>query len=172
MNASGTKLQLNGAAYGSGVYVSVSVSTTNVCLYFYVIRILISIFYPYDRQQHRFRILDNTRFQIQLGNKTTSFWMEERIAFAWHCAKVSQSNNKRYLCVPFDLLNIYLSICQVIDKKGQIHKPCDTIWVVKDQDLICTRFFFVYKKRPINMEQCVTTNSEFREQIDHAMKSI
>ncbi|KAH3763404.1 protein mono-ADP-ribosyltransferase PARP6 [Pelomyxa schiedti] len=89
-NASGSKLQLHGAAYGSGIYMSPDLSTSH----------------GYCRAQY-------------MASRPTG-------------------GSERFLGGT-DV--ICIALCEVINRK--INKS-GTIWVVPDEDDVCTRFFFVY----------------------------
>eukprot|EP01126_Amoeba_proteus_P030162 TRINITY_DN29897_c0_g1_i1.p1 TRINITY_DN29897_c0_g1~~TRINITY_DN29897_c0_g1_i1.p1 ORF type:complete len:357 (-),score=60.67 TRINITY_DN29897_c0_g1_i1:90-1160(-) len=119
VNASGTKLQLNGAAYGAGIYLSPSASTS-----FGYCRMSRMDQGPIHRSSSRF--LDTTHG----------------------------------LCC--------IAICEVINR--DIKKNGD-IWVHPHQDMVCTRFFFVYPGERIGSAyNCRTDNAVLCKEIQDTLR--
>lgn len=102
-NASGTKLQINGAAYGNGIYLS-------------------------------------TSFQLSFG-----YSKGNRYSTVNNSSTNNDDNDDNYVCI---------AICEVIDHEI---KKSGSIWVIADEDKVCTRFLLVYPKNQ-NYFECNTTN--------------
>lgn len=122
-NASGTKYQVNGAAHGSGVYLSPYVDTSS----------------SYARMSHVPGSQGANAKECTLGTLPDA--------------------NMRCM-----------AICEVIDTPA-VRKSHPQIWVVPNENHVCTRFLFVYDTRKGSFPSGITTtNPAFKAKLEELIK--
>ncbi|XP_066273404.1 protein mono-ADP-ribosyltransferase PARP6-like isoform X3 [Branchiostoma lanceolatum] len=153
INASGTKHQLHGAAYGSGIYLSPnsSVSFGYSCMghgSHKAARNKALLVTP-----HRKGFLQGCK-ALGCTNQTTA--ASEKTG--------KKENTKRFL--ESDNLTC-IALCEVIHSK-ELRKH-NNIWVVPNPDHVCTRFFFVYEDGQVGDSMVDTTQEKYQKEILRAI---